>query len=136
MSRYAAIDIGSNSIRMLAAEVNASESYRELASDRQVVRLGAGVFRGGRLTQESMDSAFQVLQRMADKYATLDVLAVRAVGTSALRDAVNQNEFLGRASQILGTPVEVISGLEEARLIHMGLQLRWPHPKQRVLVLD
>ncbi|MEP6963105.1 MAG: Ppx/GppA family phosphatase, partial [Acidobacteriota bacterium] len=121
---------------MLAAEVGAGESYKELASDRQVVRLGAGVFRGGRLTQESMDAGFQVLQRMADKYAGLDVLAVRAVGTSALRDASNQADFLGRASDILRTPVEVISGLEEARLIHMGLQMRWPHPKQRVLVLD
>ncbi|MEO8096646.1 MAG: Ppx/GppA phosphatase family protein [Acidobacteriota bacterium] len=136
MSRYAAIDIGSNSIRMLAAEINASEPFKELAADRQVVRLGAGVFRGGRLTQESMDSAFQTLQRMADKYSSLDMLGVRAVGTSALRDASNQADFLGRASEILGTPVEVISGLEEARLIHMGLQFRWPHPKQRILVLD
>ncbi len=136
MSKYAAIDIGSNSIRMLVAEANPSAPFEELATDRQVVRLGAGVFNDGKLSPESVVMGLQVLQRMADKIATFDVVATRAVGTSALRDALNKNEFLERASTILKTPVEVITGLEEARLIHLGVQLRWPHPKQRVLVLD
>ena len=64
------------------------------------------------------------LARMAEHYRKLDVLGVRAVGTAALRDARNRAEFLARASAILGTPVEVISGLEEARLIHLGVQSR------------
>lgn len=135
MSRYAAIDIGSNSIRMLVAEAHPAP-YQELAVDRQVVRLGGGVFRDGNLTQESMEAALQALRRMSDKIASSDVMAVRAVGTSALRDALNRTEFLDRASEILKTPVEVITGLEEARLIHLGVQLRWPHPKQRLLILD
>lgn len=136
MSRYAAVDIGSNSIRMLAADVSASGQIQELAADRQVVRLGTGVFREGRLSAEAIGSAFQALSRMADQYRRLGVLAVRAVGTAALRDASNRAEFLGRAETILGTPVEVISGLEEARLIHLGVQARWQHPKQRVLIVD
>jgi exopolyphosphatase/guanosine-5'-triphosphate,3'-diphosphate pyrophosphatase len=136
MSRYAAIDIGSNSIRMLAAEANPSEPVRTLAADRQVARLGTSVFRDGRLTQSAMDLACQILERMAGEYRKLDVLAVRAVGTSALRDASNRAEFLERASAILGSPVEVISGLEEARLVHLGVQMRWPQSKQRVLVMD
>lgn len=136
MSKYAAIDIGSNSIRMLVAEANPSAPFQELASDRQVVRLGAGVFRDGKISPESMALALDVLQRMATKIAVFDVVATRAVGTSALRDALNSKEFLERAGTILGTPVEVITGLEEARLIHLGVQLRWPHPKQRVLILD
>jgi exopolyphosphatase/guanosine-5'-triphosphate,3'-diphosphate pyrophosphatase len=136
MSRYAAIDIGSNSIRMLAAEVNSDSPIQELAADRQVVRLGTEVFREGRLSEPAMDLACQVLARMADQYRKLDVLAVRAVGTSALRDAANRAEFLERVSEILGTPVDVISGLEEARLIHLGVQARWPHPKQRLLITD
>jgi exopolyphosphatase/guanosine-5'-triphosphate,3'-diphosphate pyrophosphatase len=136
MSRYAAIDIGSNSIRLLAAEMTPGRPMQVLAADRQVVRLGQGVFREGRLAKESIDLALQVLARMAEQYRKLDVAAVRAVGTAALRDANNTEEFLGRAGELLGTPVEVISGLEEARLIHLGVQTRWPHPRQRVLLID
>ena len=120
----------------MAAEVNPPAPMQVLASDRQVVRLGAGVFREGKMTQASMDQAFEVLKRMAAAYSGLDVLGVRAVGTAALRDAANQKDFIGRASEILGTPVEVISGLEEARLVHLGVQAQWPHPKQRLVLLD
>ncbi len=136
MSQYAAIDIGSNSIRMLAAAVDADGKMEVLASERQVVRLGTSVFREGRLNETTMNLACDVLASMAATYRKLDVLAVRVVGTAALRDARNQPEFLARASTILGSPVEVISGLEEARLVHLGLQSQWPHPKQRLLVAD
>lgn len=141
MSRYAAIDIGSNSIRMLAAEVNSPHSgpgqpMQMLAADRQVVRLGKTVFREGKLAAAEIELACQVLGRMAEQYRKLDVIGVRAVGTAALRDASNRDEFLGRAAAIIGHPVEVISGLEEARLIHLGVQSLWPHPKQRVLMMD
>ncbi len=83
-----------------------------------------------------MTASLEVLRRMSEKIAASDVMAMRAVGTSALRDALNRTEFLDRASEILKTPIEVITGLEEARLIHMGVQLRWPHPKHRLLILD
>src|SRR5580692_11115288 len=136
MPRYAAIDIGSNSIRMLAAEAGPEGEFRELASSRQVVRLGENVFREGRLSQPAMDLACQTLTTMAEEYRKLDVLALRVVGTAALRDATNRAEFLARATQILGSPVEVISGLEEARLIHLGVQARWPQPRRRIVVLD
>ncbi|HEV2202597.1 MAG TPA: Ppx/GppA phosphatase family protein [Bryobacteraceae bacterium] len=136
MSRYAAIDIGSNSIRMLAAEVDPAGGMITLAAERQVVRLGTGVFRDGRLSEPSMGLACEALEAMAAKYRKLDLLAVRAVGTAALRDAANQPEFLARASTILGTAVEIISGLEEARLVHLGVQSQWPHPEQRILIVD
>jgi exopolyphosphatase/guanosine-5'-triphosphate,3'-diphosphate pyrophosphatase len=136
MPRYAAIDIGSNSIRMLAAEAGPDGEFKELAASRHVVRLGENVFREGRLSQPAMDLACQTLTLMAEEYRKLDVLAVRAVGTSALRDATNRAEFLARATQILVTSVEVISGLEEARLIHLGVQARWPQPKRRILITD
>ena len=141
MSRYAAIDIGSNSIRMLAADVTTHPSgpgqpMQVLAADRQVVRLGRTVFREGKLGGAEIELACQVLGRMADQYRKLDVMGVRAVGTAALRDASNRDEFLARAAAIIGHPVEVISGLEEARLIHLGVQGAWPHPKQRVLMID
>ncbi len=121
---------------MLAAEAGAEGEFHELASSRHVVRLGENVFREGRLSQPAMDLACQTLAAMAEEYRKLEVLAVRAVGTSALRDATNRAEFLARATQILGTPVEVISGLEEARLIHLGVQARWPQPNRRILITD
>jgi exopolyphosphatase/guanosine-5'-triphosphate,3'-diphosphate pyrophosphatase len=136
MPRYAAIDIGSNSIRMLAAEVVGGSPIRTLASSRQVTRLGEGVFRTGRISQSAMDLCSNVLAQMAAEYRAAGVIGVRAVGTSALRDAGNQEEFLKRASEALQTAVEVISGQEEARLIHLGVQTRWPHPTQRVLMID
>ena len=73
---------------------------------------------------------------MAAQYEKLDVAGVRAVATSAVRDARNQAEFIERASQAAGTAVDVISGREEARLIHLGVQSRWPQPNRRVLVVD
>ncbi|HSB13419.1 MAG TPA: Ppx/GppA phosphatase family protein [Bryobacteraceae bacterium] len=136
MPRYAAIDIGSNSVRMLAAELAPGAPTRILAAERQVTRLGEGVFRNGFLTSEAMDFACATLTSMARIYQQLDVVGVRAVATSAVRDARNQVEFLQRASDAIGAPVELISGQEEARLIHLGVQARWPHPKQRVLIID
>lgn len=136
MARYAAVDIGSNSVRMLAAEVNSGMPLKVLAADREVTRLGASVFQCGRISTEAADHVCAVLRRMVETYSKLDVLAVRAGATSAVRDASNQAEFLDRASEALGAPVEIISGQEEARLIHLGVQCRWPHPDERILIID
>src|SRR5258708_15044023 len=121
---------------MEAAEVADGQPSRILASERQVTRLGASVFRAGRISQESMDMICGVLGGMAQQYKRLEVNAVRAVATAAVRDAGNQQEFVARASAALGTDVEVISGQEEARLIHLGVRSRWPHPKERFLIVD
>ncbi|MEP6715216.1 MAG: Ppx/GppA phosphatase family protein [Terriglobia bacterium] len=136
MPRFAAIDIGSNSVRMEAAEVNEGEPPRILASGRQVTRLGASVFRTGRISQDSIDMVCGVLAGMAATYQKLDVFGVRAVATAAVRDASNQQEFLARVSAALGTDVEIISGQEEARLIQLGVKGRWPHPKEKFLIID
>jgi len=136
MPRYAAVDIGSNSIRLLAAEVVSGMPRKTLASSRQVTRIGEGVFRTGRVSQSAIDLSCNVLAQMAADYKAAGVVGIRALGTSALRDAINQEEFLERASQALQAPIEVISGQEEARLIHLGVQSMWPHPEQRVLMID
>ncbi len=133
--RYAAIDVGSNSIRLLVAEVN-DRRTKTLVSDRQVVRLGTGVFRDGRLSESSVELACRVLERMAEEIGEWNVDAVRAVGTSALRDAADSGRFIARVGGIVGTPLEVISGLEEARLVQMGVTARWPHPDKRILIVD
>ncbi len=121
---------------MLAAEVIPGRAPVELAADREVTRLGASVFRDGRLSTQAIDDTARVLARMADTYRKLDVAGVRAVATSAVRDASNQSEFLTRASTALGTTVEIINGREEARLIHHGVMSQWPHPGKRVLLVD
>ncbi len=136
MPRYAAVDIGSNSVRMEAAEVLPGAAPRILASERQVTRLGASVFRTGRITQESTDMICGVLGGMVATYRKLNIDGIRAVATAAVRDAGNQHEFIARTSAALGTDVEIISGQEEARLIHLGVKSRWPHPKERFLIID
>ena len=136
MPRYAAIDVGSNSIRLLVAAVDSKGRFETLASDRQVVRLGTGVFRDGKMSESSMDLACRVLERMTSEYRDFKVEAVRAVGTSALRDASNQVEFVARASAIMRTPLYVISGVEEARLVQRGVQARWPQLRKPVLIVD
>ncbi len=136
MPRYAAIDIGSNSVRMLAADVSAGQPPRILASDREVTRLGASVFRSGAISDEAAAFVCSVLRRMTESFRQFDVVGVRAVATAAVRDATNGHQFLEFASEAVGAPVEVISGQEEARLIHLGVQSRWPHPKHRVLMID
>ena len=136
MPRYAAIDIGSNSIRMEAAEVVAGQPTRVLASDREVTRLGESVFRIGAVSPDAMDTTCAVLARMAALYRKLDVVGVRAVATSAIRDTSNKHEFLERASAAAGAHVEIISGREEARLIHLGVESVWPQNGRRLLILD
>jgi exopolyphosphatase/guanosine-5'-triphosphate,3'-diphosphate pyrophosphatase len=134
--RYAAIDIGSNSIRMEAAELVPGLEARVLASDREVTRLGESVFRNGAVSEEAMRATCLVLGRMAGLYRKLDVVGVRVVATSAIRDTRNQREFLARATEAVGAPVEIISGREEARLIHLGVESIWPQGDKRVLIID
>ncbi|MBC7928014.1 MAG: Ppx/GppA family phosphatase [Bryobacteraceae bacterium] len=121
---------------MLAAEVLPGTPWNTLAQDREVTRLGESVFDSGSISAEAIETVTTVLRRMASTYSKLDVTAVRAVATSAVRDASNQAEFVSRASEALGFPVEIISGQEEARLIHLGVQARWPQPDSRVLIID
>src|SRR6185437_8097621 len=135
MARYAAVDIGSNSVRLEVAEVIGGAT-RILASERQVTRLGASVFREGRVSPEALEALCGMLAAMSVTWKRHDVLSIRAVATAAVRDARNQNEFLSRASAALGANVEIISGQEEARLIHLGVKSRWPHPQERFLIID
>ncbi len=136
MPRYGAVDIGSNSIRMQVAEAIPERPPHILAEDRQVTRLGEGVFRNGEFSPEATGQVCQFLSRAADTFREQQVVAVRAVATAAVRDANNRGEFLNQTTAALGSPVEVILGQEEARLIHLGVQSRWPHPTQTILIVD
>ena len=112
------------------------QPVRILASEREVTRLGESVFRNGAVSEEALKATCAVLARMALLYRKLDAVGIRAVATSAIRDTRNQREFIARASEAAGTPVEIISGREEARLIHLGVESNWPLPGKRTLIID
>jgi exopolyphosphatase/guanosine-5'-triphosphate,3'-diphosphate pyrophosphatase len=136
MPVYAALDIGSNSIKMLCAEATASGVHRVLADDRQVTRIGQSVFAEGIVNAPTRDLVLSVLRRMGETCRSLDPVGIRAVATSAVRDARNQDEFLRRASDALGAEIEIISGLEEARLVHLGVVSSVNAPRSRSLLID
>lgn len=120
---------------MMAAEVSGGKT-QILAQDREVTRLGESVFRDGVISKSALDFLCATLARMSATYNRLGVAAVRAVATSAVRDAGNQEEFVERVNKALGSNVEIISGPEEARLIHLGVEARWPRPEERTLIID
>ncbi|MBI2686911.1 MAG: Ppx/GppA family phosphatase [Acidobacteria bacterium] len=136
MPRYAAIDIGSNSVRLAVAEVDSGRPVRTLSLDREVTRLGTSVFSEGAISKTAMDHLARVLSQYRATIEKHHAMGARVVATSAVRDARNQEEFLRRAGEAVGMPVEIISGIEESRLIHAGVQSVWPHPEQRLLIID
>src|SRR5579863_7780506 len=120
MPTFAAVDIGSNSVRLKIARLQAGR-LRALHEDREVTRLGAGVFGSGFLTPDSMAETVKVLRRFHRAAQQIVTDTVRVVATSALRDARNSQAFLEWVHSATGWRVEIISGVEEARLIHLGL---------------
>ena len=120
MPTFAAVDIGSNSVRLKIARLQTGR-LRPLHEDREVTRLGEGVFRSGFLTPESMAETVKVLRRFHRATQQIVTDTVRVVATSALRDARNSQAFLEWVRSATGWRVEVVSGVEEARLIHLGL---------------
>ncbi len=120
MPTFAAVDIGSNSVRLKIARLQTGR-LRPLHEDREVTRLGEGVFRSGFLTPESMAETVKVLRRFHRATQQIVTDTVRVVATSALRDARNSQAFLEWVRSATGWRVEIVSGVEEARLIHLGL---------------
>jgi exopolyphosphatase/guanosine-5'-triphosphate,3'-diphosphate pyrophosphatase len=120
MPTFAAVDIGSNSVRLKIAHLQ-GHRLRPVHEDREVTRLGEGVFRSGFLTPESMAETVKVLRRFHRATQQVATDTVRVVATSALRDARNSQAFLEWVRSATGWRVEIISGVEEARLIHLGL---------------
>ncbi len=120
MPTFAAVDIGSNSVRLKIARLQGGR-LRPLHEDREVTRLGQGVFGTGFLTPDSIAETVKVLRRFHRATQQIVTDQVRVVATSALRDARNSQAFLEWVRSATGWRVEIISGVEEARLIHLGL---------------
>ena len=136
--RVAAIDCGTNSIRLLIADLNSTadgiertvgstggsapppSALTDVAREMRIVRLGEGVDRTGRLSEAALDRTMTALREYADLIDAAAPKAIRMVATSATRDAANSQEFTDRVVAVLGVAPEVISGDAEARLSFTG----------------
>ncbi len=135
MQTYAAIDIGSNSCRLKIGRV-VQHRLRTVHEDREVTRLGASVFESGIVSPEAMAATLKTLKRFNRAVQTHGTDKVRVVATSAMRDARNSRAFLAWVHDETGWDVEIISGLEEARLIHRGVVENEPGAGGRCLLID
>lgn len=135
MPTFAAIDIGSNSCRLKIASV-AQHHLKTLHEDREVTRLGESVFQTGEISPEAMAATIKALRRFHKAVQMQPVDKVRVVATSAMRDARNAAAFTAWVRSATGWKVEVISGLEEGRLIHLGVVSREPGAKGKCLLID
>src|SRR3954467_1327583 len=131
----AAVDLGSNSFHLEIGRVVERQIY-PLDAVREVVRLGGGLTAEKRIDRATQANALEALAKFAERLRGFPRQAVRAVGTNALRVAKNSSQFLREARQVLGFPIEVISGREEARLIYLGVSHALPVTSQRRLVVD
>lgn len=120
MTRVAAIDCGTNSIRLLVADVAPDGTLTDLVRRMEVVRLGAGVDRTGELDPVALARTLAMTREYAATIAELGAERVRFVATSATRDARNRQEFVDGVREILGVEPEVVAGAEEARLSFSG----------------
>jgi exopolyphosphatase/guanosine-5'-triphosphate,3'-diphosphate pyrophosphatase len=131
----AAIDIGTNSVHLVVARFVAAERFEVVAREKEMARLGSGAGDMKHLSPAAMDRAVAALHRFR-QVAEISGAPVRAVATSAVREATNAHTFLERARREAGVEVEVISGVEEARLIHLGVLQALPVFDKRLLLVD
>jgi exopolyphosphatase/guanosine-5'-triphosphate,3'-diphosphate pyrophosphatase len=135
MPTFAAIDVGSNSCRLKIARV-VSHQLKTLDEDREVTRLGSSVFESGLISPEAMAATLRALKRFQRAVQAHAPDQIRVVATSAMRDARNAAAFQAWVKAETGWNMEVISGLEEGRLIHRGVMSGEPGVAGRVLLID
>ena len=131
----AAVDLGSNSFHMVVARYSHGQLVI-IDRLREMVRLAAGVEENGRIDKEVANRALACLERFGQRLRDMHADSVRVVGTNALRVAHRKQAFLERAREALGHPIEIISGMEEARLIYSGVAHTMPSEPGRRFVVD
>ena len=135
-SRLAAIDIGSNSVRLLVAEALRGGNYRILDEEREPTRLGRSVSSQGRLDEESMDRTVAALRTFKEIASGYQVTSLRTIATCAVRESRNGPEFCRRVREQVGLEVEVVSGDREARLAFASVQHAFDLTGKNVIMAD
>ncbi len=134
--RMAAIDIGTNSIRLIVAEPLRSGNYRILDEEKDSTRLGASLSKTGRLDPVAMEKTLAALRRLKQIAAGYQVTQIRTIATCAVREATNGDEFRRRAHDELGIDIEVISAKQEALLAFFSVQRTFDLADKHVAVVD
>lgn len=134
-TEVAAIDLGSNSFHMVIAQLH-NDQLKIIDRLREPVRLAEGLDEWQRLSETAQQRALLCLERFGQRLVTFPQECVRAVGTNTLRAANNGPEFIVKAEQALGHPIEVVSGTEEARLIYQGVLNSLALDEKKRLVID
>ena len=134
-TRLAAVDLGSNSFRLEIGFLDHGQIH-QTEYLKETVRQGNGLDDDRNLTPEAMQRGWDCLARFGERLSGFKTTEVRAVATQTLREARNREVFLTRAHKILGFPIDVISGPEEARLIYQGVAQLLPESDERRLVID
>ena len=135
MEQFAAIDLGSNSFHLVVAREE-EHALTVIDRERDMVRLAGGLDEKNLLTLEASNRALDCLERFGERLRGLEPDNVRVVGTNALRKASNSRQFIGMAEQALGFSIEIISGVEEARLVYLGAAQTLQGDRGRRLVVD
>jgi exopolyphosphatase/guanosine-5'-triphosphate,3'-diphosphate pyrophosphatase len=131
----AAVDVGTNSLHLVVARTTEGDRFEVITREKEMVRLGSGSAEMKELTPDAIDRAVAALdrfRRVADSHGA----PLRAVATSAVREAENRKELLRRARKEAGVDIEVVSGIEEARLIHLGVLQALALYDRRLLLCD
>jgi len=136
MTRCAAIDVGTNTVRLLVAEADSSVTYRVLSHDQVITRLGERLQETGLLSPGAVERTLTVLQRYAQTARDLGAQEIVAVATSAAREASNRTEFLDRVRREAGLELRVISGEEEAALTTIGVLHALGPDHTNMLIVD
>ena len=134
--RLAAIDIGSNSTRLVVAEAKPGGQYRILDEERESTRLGRSLSSTGRLDEESIDATLAALGRFQTIAAGLGVESLHAIATCAIREATNGTDFCQRVAEQLGLTIEVISAEKEAHLAFHSVRRRFDLDGKNSLLAD
>ena len=135
MSRVAAVDCGTNSIRLLIADIT-GDNFKEVLRTMEIVRLGQGVDQNKAFQPDAIDRTLNVVRLFKDQIASKGVEKIRFCATSATRDATNRNLFIDGVRDILGIEVEVIPGEEEAELSFIGATKELRQSDSPFLVVD
>ena len=136
MTCVASIDIGTNTVRLLILETKPDGSLREVGQVRAITRLGKGMDTEKKLLGDRMDETISVLTNFRDECRKFEPLTIRAVATSAVREASNQKDFVSRAKKEAGLEIKVISWEEEADLTVQGVLWKLPNIGKDILVFD